>query len=110
MHSHRIIHRENRIINMTGQPIHLYEDMTGVIEVFYPSAWAFCGWRHGNINLPESACYVFMPEMEDEICWFKSHCFNVAVVIGHGVGRDGIEITNLKSLDDDERVVFRRGL
>ena len=106
----RKVQFENRIINMTDYPIHLYDDATGVIETFYPNVWTFCKKCNGcSMDLfPRTACYVFSQDMEDDILRFEANGYSVAVINGCAAGRDGIMISALRSSVDDKLVIYRK--
>ena len=106
----RRVQLEDRIINMVGYPFHLYDDATGTIETFYPSVWTFCERRYEcNVeSFPRTACYVFSPDMEADIHFFRKNGYNVAVVASRSIGRGGIEISMLVSPINDRLVIYRR--
>ena len=97
----------DHIINMTSEPIHLYEDASGKIVTFFPSVRSFCNKRIERV-FPKSAYYVFTPDKTDDILWFLNYCGNVAVIVGSGVGHDGVEVVNLSTFDRIYSVKFRK--
>ena len=97
----------NHIINMTDEPIRMYDNSTGEIEVFYPNARRFCQSRSKCV-FPQEACYVFTPDMIGEIESFSRDFRNVAVVISKDRGRDDVMVSTLATADRKELFLFRR--
>lgn len=107
MHSRYSARVVNQVVNMTNEPIRLYEDQTGEIMTFYPSMRRFCQIRNSRL-FPRNACYVFSQDMAEDMRCFSKHFTNVAVAINRGHGRDGLDVFSLIREETNELFVFRR--
>jgi len=82
------------LINMTDEPISLYDECTGDIVVFTPDPRRLCKIRNEK-DFPEGACYVFASDEDDGFEWFLRHYDDVALICGVDNGRGGAKITKL---------------
>lgn len=82
----------NKIINISGEPINAY-DATGEIATFPPTTMAI-----------DSSHYFIVSEKES--CTYE----NTLVATNKGIGRDGIEVAMLYSAYDRRVRVFPMGV
>ncbi len=99
----------DQIINMTSDPIRIYNDVTGEIVSFFPSARTYCSscFLDRDDVFPAKVCYVF--ERGDErLERFYEKMPLVAIIASRGTGRGGVEIVSLETIDRKKRVLFRK--